>query len=102
MGPVAAHADPGALKPRVVDWEVCFTPSDAERLLDVVERRLPAALSVIELERQRNELLALQVATATAGWALAEQGTDSSVFESPVLWTLVGVAAGVVVGVAVR
>ncbi|MEM7675266.1 MAG: hypothetical protein AAF449_04590, partial [Myxococcota bacterium] len=93
----------GALRPRVIDGSVCFAPTDAERLLDVVERRLPTALAVIELEGQRNEVLTLQVATATTGWALAEEGTNSSVFKSPVLWALIGVVVGgAVVGLTVR
>lgn len=81
--PVFAQAEPpptNTYTPVVIDLDdeqgVWLPANQAERLLDVVERELPAAIRVIKLEQERNDLLRQQVQTATT--ALAEERSISA------------------------
>lgn len=93
---------------------VWFPRDDADRVLDVVTRKLPAAEGVIETQKKIIDLQVQQIHTATTGWAQStelnekqgefsdtvlkaykeEADRNSGLFSEPVFWTLIGVVAG--------
>ena len=113
IAPALTHAQPLESKSVEVDGRsgVWFPEEDADRLLDVVTRKLPEAESVIETQQEIIELQVQQIRTATV--ALVETSSvakmhhdlaataikafneeadrNSGLFNEPAFWIVVGI-----------
>ena len=116
FGPFVHAAEPLRSKPIQVEGEpgVWFPRDDADRLLDVVTRRHPNALGVIDFQGRLINLQAQQITTATTALVLTSSNAqqnlqlaqafrsayekeverNNSIWNEPVLWVVVGVVLG--------